>query len=439
MRSLSVRARVTLVAAGVLALGLLGVSVGINLLLAARLDSDVSSVLRDRAGAQRATLAVTDEGVRVVDRAGDGVLDQRSWVFEGSRMIERAAAPPEVERAVEALAGVLRPTEREVSELVRLRASPLIAPGGRRVGALVVGVSLQPFEQAKDSALLGTLAFSLLLLLLGAFAVWRAVRSALEPVAEMTRRAAEWGAQDLHRRFEIGETQDELATLAETFNGLLGRIEGVLRHEQRLSAEMAHELRTPLTGLRTEAELALSAGTGDAERRAALERVVSGTIRMTAVIETLLTTARASTAKPRGACDAAVPMDDAAAQIRPAGLAQGIELEATLPTGARVEAPADIVARALAPLLENAVRHAAHRVTLRAERRAGVLAVIVADDGPGLDTDEFEELFLPGASTTGGAGLGLPLARRLARSCGGDVVAVAALGGRFELRLPAAP
>jgi signal transduction histidine kinase len=62
----------------------------------------------------------------------------------------------------------------------------------------------------------------------------------------------------------------------------------------------------------------------------------------------------------------------------------------------------------------------------------------VGDDGPGLDADAVERIFEPGVSETGGAGLGLPLARRLARACGGDVAARAdAAGGRFELRLPA--
>jgi two-component system OmpR family sensor kinase len=102
-----------------------------------------------------------------------------------------------------------------------------------------------------------------------------------------------------------------------------------------------------------------------------------------------------------------------------------------------VQAPAEVVAHALGPLLENAVRHAASRVEVSADARPDELAMVVADDGPGLAGADADVLFEPGMSTTGGAGLGLALARRLARSSGGDVVAVAgALGGRFELTLP---
>ena len=86
-----------------------------------------------------------------------------------------------------------------------------------------------------------------------------AVTKALQPVADMTARAAEWSENDLDRRFELGPPHDELTALSATLNGLLARIASSLRHEQRFSAEMAHELRTPLSGVRGEAELALSA------------------------------------------------------------------------------------------------------------------------------------------------------------------------------------
>jgi signal transduction histidine kinase len=99
-----------------------------------------------------------------------------------------------------------------------------------------------------------------------------------------------------------------------------------------------------------------------------------------------------------------------------------------------------VVTQALHPVLENAVRHARSRVGVSLRTEEGEqLVVAVTDDGPGLNGLEPEAAFRPGASTTGGAGLGLPLARRLARSGGGDVVvAPVAEGARFELRLPTA-
>src|SRR5439155_23550123 len=110
----------------------------------------------------------------------------------------------------------------------------------------------------------------------------------------------EWSEHDLHRRFSLGPPRDELTQLARTLDGLLGRLDGAMHHEQRFSAEMAHELRTPLSGLRMEAELALRDTQTDDDRREALRRVLAQTDRMAAVIETLLTGARAESSGGRG-------------------------------------------------------------------------------------------------------------------------------------------
>jgi signal transduction histidine kinase len=95
-----------------------------------------------------------------------------------------------------------------------------------------------------------------------------------------------------------------------------------------------------------------------------------------------------------------------------------------------------VVTQALYPLLENGVRHACGSVEVALARDNGHVTVAVRDDGPGIEGRDPDELFAPGVSSSGGAGLGLPLARRLARSCGGDVTATGGDGGRFELRLP---
>jgi signal transduction histidine kinase len=102
-----------------------------------------------------------------------------------------------------------------------------------------------------------------------------------------------------------------------------------------------------------------------------------------------------------------------------------------------VGAGEEVVTGALHPLLENAVRHAAARVEISVGRENGRVVIAVSDDGAGIEPGEAERIFEPGVSAAGGAGLGLPLARRLARAAGGDVVAVPQEGGRVELRLPA--
>jgi signal transduction histidine kinase len=109
----------------------------------------------------------------------------------------------------------------------------------------------------------------------------------------------------------------------------------------------------------------------------------------------------------------------------------------------RVAADEELVERMLQPILDNAVRYGRSAVEVSLERNGSLAAVNVADDGPGVADDERRRIFEPGArgeaarSREGGAGLGLSLARRLARSAGGDVaVASSSSGARFVLSLP---
>ncbi len=221
--------------------------------------------------------------------------------------------------------------------------------------------------------MIGTIVLCLFVLLAGALLTRRAVGMALRPVADMTQQAADWSEHDLGGRFTLGPPRDELTALAATLDGLLGRIEAALRHEQRFSAEMAHELRTPLAGVRAEAELALRHGRSDAELREALDVVLAGTDRMQAVIETLLTAARREGAGAPGS-------SDAAAIVRSL---EGPGVRVSVPDGTvGVGADQELVAAALHPLLENAVRHAAHEVRVELARDGGEVVVAVLQRRP---------------------------------------------------------
>jgi signal transduction histidine kinase len=438
MTRMTLRGRVMFAAIGVLAVGLIALSGLFNLLLAHSLSSDASATLRDRVAAHRATLDLSGGGLRAVEGPSDAALDRDAWVFAGGRVVERPAVEsPGVERSVNSLASVDRTTEKTLPGSIRLRAVPIRGPAGDRRGTLIVGVSLIPYEHTRRIALVGTAILSFLLLAGAAIAVRWAVRSALRPIAEMTARAADWSEHDLHQRFHLGPPRDELTTLAATFDGLLRRIEGVLRHEQRFSAELAHELRTPLTGLRGEAELALLRDDLDPESREAFDRMLASSSRMQNVIETLLASARMEEVGSDVSCDPVPAVREAIAAVANAARTHEIDMRLEEPHGGLlVDAAPAVVSQALYPLLENSVRHARGAVQVTVTPVDGNVTVAVRDDGPGLEMRDPASVFVPGVSSSGGAGLGLPLARRLARSCGGDVVAVSGPGGRFELRLP---
>ena len=435
MRRGLVRDRVTVASVAVLAVGLAVVGIATNLILSQRLDADASALLRERASAQLATLDTRGGRMRLRSLP-DAALDRQSWAYAGGRAIERPPAPDEIQRVADELSRVGAPTERTIREQTRLRATPVLAADGRQVGTVVVATSLEPYERSERIARIGTVALSVVVLLLGALVARRAVGAALRPVADMAASAAEWSEHDLGRRLDLGPPRDELTALAATLNDLLGRIDAALRREQRFSAEMAHELRTPLSGVRAEAELALRTRGLAPPARESLDAIVAACDRMASAIDTLLMSARRPGA--RGSSDPAAAAQDVVAALRPAATAAGVQIALREPPRPlRVGADREQVAQALAPLLDNAIAHAASRVVVSTAASDGRVTIAVQDDGEGLDPASEEAVFAPGVSTGSGAGLGLPLSRRLARSCGGDVVAVCAgRGARFELRLP---
>jgi signal transduction histidine kinase len=431
---MSLRNRLLGISLLTLAIGVGALLIVGNVLLRTGVQEQATSVLRARAEAQVAALTVTPASVSIREGPNDRALDERSWVLDGPRVVER---PPGVsanlDRAAVALGQVGRTAQRDGPGDVRLRAVPVRAPGSnRRIGAVVVGYSMVQLEHVQHEVLLGSLVFFALVLLAGALAIKGALDGALRPVAQMTADAEDWGARDLDRRFGLGPPRDELTGLAATLDGLLSRIAASRRHEQRFASEVAHELRTPIAGLRGRAELALESkgpAAGD-EREQALRAVVDDAARLDKAIDTLMAVARRELDPSQGSVDLAAlasEIDDVTVQVR------GPVREA--------EGEADVVRRALAPLVDNARRYARTGVVLEVSDRDGHVKVAVRDDGPGLDPDLGERAFDPGVrgdrEPGDGAGLGLPLARRLARSCGGDVVAGPGPGGCFVLELPA--
>ncbi len=440
MSRLGLRGRVTLATALVLAVGLAMLTLSLNLLLSHQLDRDLSSVLRERADVQLAAIAIQRGRLVSREAPNDETLDEQAWIYEGTRSVRRSAARASVQRAADRLAGASRSiAEASVAGRVRLRAEPIFTDShARRVGTVVVGVSLVPYEHTEHLALAATILLDCFLLTAGVLLARRAVGKALQPVAEMTRRAADWSVHDLDRRFDLGPPRDELTSLSATLDSLLARISSSLRHEQRFSAEMAHELRTPLSGVRGEAELALR-GELPREVRGVLEQILRGTERMQSVIDTLLKSAPGNAPTAPGSASAWEAAKLAIDGVQPVGAQAGVRLAlAPAADELHVGVERDIVAQALLPLLDNAVRHARENVSLSLSRERGEIRFAVQDDGVGTGEIDANTLFEPGESTVGSAGLGLALARRLARSCGGDVtVDLSASGGRFILRLPA--
>jgi signal transduction histidine kinase len=416
-RSPGVRGRLVLTTAlittGAMALMLVVVLLAANQLMA----SQVQTALDDRIDTVAASLAVRQGRVEVPDVGADTVLDG-VWVFDASGVqVSGPDASARTTAVVDGLAEVRQATTLKRGERL-FRARPVAVPGPDDLTAVVVATeSLDVYEASRD-ILLGALGVAALLVVAGTAATtaWTVSRT-LRRVGEMTESADEWSAHDLEARFDL-TGDDELARLGRTLDRLLDRVAQAIRAEQRLTGELAHELRTPLTALRGEAELALL-GTPPPDVRERFVRVLEQVDRLNGTITALLEVARHSTGSPRQA-----DVGEVVAALVAARPPADVRTDVAAAAGLHVAAAAELVERIVGPVVDNAVRHARTRVEVVVRRRAGRVVVEVSDDGAGLDAAHGEDVFRAGfrrSDDTEGAGLGLPLARRVAATVGGTV------------------
>jgi signal transduction histidine kinase len=446
LRPFSLRTRLTVSAFLGAALTLAALVAVFNLLLDARLRTDGDNVLRERGAAVLRSLSTVDGHLSVTEAPDKGAIDAQTWIFAGQRVVEQ---PANVDSRNQTAARELGRRGRGFATVeatdTRMEAMP-VRQASQQLGAVVVAASLAPYESTASSALLGSVILALLTLAAVTVLSRWLIRRALRPVARMTAEAADWGEHELSRRFFAGEPYDELSKLASVFDGLLGRLSQSLRHEQRLTAEVSHELRTPLAKILAEAELALGRARTPQQYQMTLELVGRYAQELQRVLETLLASARAQTPSRGCASEARETAEAAAESLREILAAQGKSIQLVSEQRLSVAVEADVLERILSPLLENAARFARERVVVEIQPLDGEAVFEVRDDGPGVNALYLEQIFDPGfrgptphGDTHPGAGLGLALARRLARATGGDIEARASGdGGRFVLRLPAA-
>jgi signal transduction histidine kinase len=439
----SVRSRLLLAVLGVVAAAVAAMILGFNLLLSRNLSHNASDLARARANAQLAGLRPVERGLELGETPDEGGGGSPVWVFSGGRTLEAPRSSRAVSAAARSLAGGGRRFLNVEGDDMRLYAVPAVFEG-KRLGTVVAGVSLAPYEQTRRTALIGSLTLALLLLLVVAVAARWVLAAALRPVARMTDAAADWSERRLDRRFELGEPHDELTRLAATLDSLLDRISASLRREQRFSAELSHELRTPVSRIVAEADLALRRERSGSEYRGALEVVLRNAKQVASTIEALVAAAQQEAGLARGTADAYEAAAKAVEACEPAAAERGVALDVARPESAvRVGVDRELAVRTLQPVVENAVRYGRERVLVSVTRNATRVVYLVEDDGPGVDEAERERIFeagLRGTAARGaggdGAGLGLALARRLARAASGDVEVLPGGGGRFAVSLP---
>ena len=427
--SASVRRRITATTALISAVGMLSLIVVVLLVAWGTTDHEMDQVLSTRLAAVRDATDVVG-GLPGAADADDPTFDTSSWVADtAGRLVAGPTVPASLAPTVQRLARGGHGTE----EVGRWRVRAAALEPRSDIGTAIVAIDTGPYRSGLGrligaSVIIGVIVVAGVTLLAGLI-----VRRALAPVATMTATAVAWSHERPDRRFALGPGRDEITGLASVLDGLLDRVDRAIRAEQRLTAEVAHELRTPLTVMRGEAELGAATPRMRKADRERFERIVAAADDMGAAMTTLLDAARGS-----GSAATAEVAAVLRAQAGRGGLALPVEV-ADLPPGLMAAVPAELLARSLAPLIDNAARHGRSVVRLSAERRGERILVAVQDDGDGVPA-EVGDVFEPGVRDAGsqGAGLGLALARRLARSVGGDAVVVSRVPAVFGVDVPAA-
>lgn len=302
-------------------------------------------------------------------------------------------------------------------------------------------VSLTDVERSSRALRSALLIADPVLLTVLAVIAWFVIGQALRPVEELRAAAERVSGTGVAETLPVPAADDEIRSLAMTLNDMLARLGAAGIRQRTFVADAAHELRSPLASLRTQLDIAARHGpTPDLVDDALID-----VDRLTRIVSDLVLLARSDTGSlPSRPVD--VDVGDVIATAIDM-VPDRMPVSTRLPAG-RLTAhlDPDHLRRIVINLVENAQRHAATTVWVGLEDRAGLLLIDVDDDGPGIPEADRDRVFqrftrLDESRTTdaGGSGLGLPIARDLARALGGTLDLRSrpdGVGCRFRVAIP---
>jgi len=467
----SLRARLALWQAGLLALTLLSLSGLTYLLLRQMLQSRADAGLADYADTiakniagslyQAGTLAPAglrgrthflENDVRSWGRYVQ-VIDSRGNILEKSDALQSHPLPVSADALRRGMRG-----ENTFEELRGLGEHPVRmvtvpVQMGESVPYLVqAGLSLEGIDATLQRASLVLLILTPSVFLMGLVGGWLLVGRALHPVEELTQTALELESRNLSRRIIPPVSDDEIGRLAGAFDQMLSRLDRSFRQVQQFSADASHELKTPLTTIRGEAEVALMGERTPEDQRRTLRTIVDEAERMSQIMEALLLVARADSERIQLRRDP-VPLDEllmaAYEQFEQTARAKSVGLELGNLDEAEVSGDRVWLLQLVTNLLNNAIKYtpSGGTVFLSLDREDDAAAIRVRDNGIGIPAEHLPYIFDrfyrvdPGRSRdSGGTGLGLSIARWVAEAHHGSITVRSEPGKltEFTVRLPLA-
>jgi two-component system heavy metal sensor histidine kinase CusS len=265
-----------------------------------------------------------------------------------------------------------------------------------------------------------------------------------DAVAETVRKITQG---DLSARVRIEHSDAEVAQVAADINEMVDQLGKLLASQQRFIANAAHELRSPLATLHGELQQAVRKKRDAASYEQAIHSALTASRRLTRLVQDLLTLARVTSRNTDQAASVEVmaAIREARAEVAPFAAERGVTLDVDLDVSCTVPDRGGDTARLFRNLLENAIRHSPEHGTVHVVGTCSgnTILIRISDQGPGVPVADHEAVFEPffrgkGATPGEGAGLGLGIAREIARSHRGDVILDRsnAIGAQFVVSLP---
>lgn len=321
--------------------------------------------------------------------------------------------------------------------------------GGRKL-ALQCGFMLSRLHER-----LGRLRIYLAISLVAALVMavsggWFLAGRTLAPMLHIGQMLQEIRSSSLARRLPARPVKDELARLTMAINSMLDELEEAFHRTKSFTADVAHELRTPLSTLRCEMEVALTRERNADEYQTVVESALTHTKKLSKVIDNLLFLAQTdSSASPPDDAEVDLPplLEELAESYGLIAEGKGVDLSVDIAPSIVLHGNREWLKIMFANLLDNAVKctQAGGCVSLKAASLGDHIQVQVADTGVGIPQQEQQRIFdrfyradKSRSRDTGGAGLGLSIAQRIAQLHQGQIIVRSRLGegSTFEVLLP---
>lgn len=236
-----------------------------------------------------------------------------------------------------------------------------------------------------------------LALLFASFGGYLLASKSLRPIAEISGKAEEIHARNLHERLPVQNKDDELGRLAAAFNRMLARLDAAFEQQQRFMADASHELRTPVAIVRGEADVSLSKTEREpAEYRETIQIIQKEAERMSAIIEDLFTLSRAD-AGENSVRKSLIYLEDVLADVvksfRSLAAKRGLDLGNDFRSEMPMQADEQLLKRLFINLLDNAVKHAKRSIVITARELNGNYSIEFEDDGEGIPAENRTQVF----------------------------------------------